>query len=222
MQKWPSQLGPVRDPSRAVPGEKSAKRMAILKSLEEDGELDIAAIVDRPAKKLKVDVPAILDDVVGDDVPLDGIIDDVVMDPGPLEDDVVGDDIAGDDVVGDDGQQVDELVLAVPPPVPVGDGLPAGLEAISYFIEGQKVTRETHILPSGVEAVGVRVHCCNINHGKCRLFRSIRLGTDRYGPRAAQYYLGAWLRIAFESGDKAGHRKPTSAEVDAYAAEDVG
>ena len=53
---------------------------------------------------------------------------------------------------------------------------------------------------------GLRVSCTR--HARCSLFRSIALDRHLYGPRAAEFFLGAWLLIDDHKG-----KKPTAAQI---------
>ncbi|CAK0908732.1 unnamed protein product, partial [Prorocentrum cordatum] len=217
----------IKYPSKAVAGRTAKEIKAILNGLEDDGALTHAT-VDRPSKKLKpAAAPALSDEVVGDDGadPIEDIVDGGVdADPPPVhgaadDDDVAGD--CGEEVGGDGGPTGDEpppvADAPAPPPAPLG-GAPAGPAiGVPHFIDGQRVTHESHVMPSGARHEGLRVRCSNPGHGACRCFRSTRVDVEKYGPRAAEYFLGAWLRLAHGAATKAAHRKPRREEIDAYA-----
>ena len=80
-------------------------------------------------------------------------------------------------------------------------------------IEGQRCRVESH----GADR-GIRLSCPH--HGpKCRKFRSLVHDRHRYGPRAASYFLGAWIQLGaivpFEQHRKK-ECKPSHAQIKAY------
>ena len=84
-------------------------------------------------------------------------------------------------------------------------------------IDGQRVGVETHADGSA----GLRINCNNPAHGKdCRKYRSVRLETEVFGHRAAEFFLGAWLEHSFHDELYGRHStwKPGRAMVRAYAA----
>ena len=60
------------------------------------------------------------------------------------------------------------------------------------FLLGQRVSVESKL--DG--RIGLRVRCLNPAHGECKKYRSLRMQTDKYGPKAAVYYLTAWLEAS--------------------------
>ena len=62
----------------------------------------------------------------------------------------------------------------------------------------------------------IAVECCM--HDNCRTSRSLALDVAVHGPRAAEFFLGAWLRRAPDMPrDKHFGYRPLRAEVRAYA-----
>ena len=57
----------------------------------------------------------------------------------------------------------------------------------------------------------LRVKCPNAAHGICSKSRSLKLGQDKYGERATEAFLGAWLAQSFLVS-AANHRKPPTHE----------
>ncbi|CAK0867178.1 unnamed protein product, partial [Prorocentrum cordatum] len=205
----------LKYPSKAVAGQSAKSSKALLDGLGGDDTSD-HIIVNRPSKKLKP-APALCDDVVGDDGadPVEDCVDGGVdIEPLPIPGaagyaaDVEGD--CGDDGGGDGDPAGDGPHADVPAPVPgppVGDAAGPAL-AVPHFIEGQRVTYESHVTPPGVPHAGLRARCSNPAHPGCRCFRSGKLDVDRYGPKAAQYFLGARLQLAHGAPTKGARRKP--------------
>ena len=84
-------------------------------------------------------------------------------------------------------------------------------------ILGQRTHIEQH---KNAKDRGIRVWCCEAAHGaSCRLFRSVHIDQDIFGPRAAALFLETWLARARE-GHGRPHRswRPSRADVRAYAA----
>jgi hypothetical protein len=128
---------------------------------------------------------------------------------------------ASDGVAGDDGaDDVDaeaEAVAPAPSDIPVvaprspvvGDVL----EWPPANIMGCVVKVESHYLPCGqIRDSGIRIQCPNVDHCGHSKYRSLTMDTQRFGPRAAEYFLGAWALSAFACSLDA-HRKPPSREA---------
>jgi hypothetical protein len=67
--------------------------------------------------------------------------------------------------------------------------------------------------------VGLRVQCQCIGHGDgCELYRSCKLQVATFGSKAAQYFVGTWLKAGSRFSTTAAHKayKPTIADVRAY------
>ena len=47
------------------------------------------------------------------------------------------------------------------------------------------------------QAVGIEVSCNNPEHLDCKKYRSVQMHRDKFGSRAAEFYLIAWLRQSF-------------------------
>jgi hypothetical protein len=121
-------------------------------------------------------------EAVGDDMPLVALLD-VFDGAAPIE-----------EVVG--GVPLDAAVGAPDAAEPVViAGEDDGFD-VPAFILGQRVRRETHYRNNGgVSCEGIRVQCLNPLHEHSR-FRSMHMDTDIFGPRAAEFYLWAWLTEA--------------------------
>ena len=65
--------------------------------------------------------------------------------------------------------------------------------------------------PSEVAAFGLS--CNNPGHVKCSRYRSLALDVGVFGPRAAEFYLEAWLRESHEDRDVHRRFRPTRAHV---------
>ena len=86
---------------------------------------------------------------------------------------------------------------------------------VPRIILGQAVTfeagrRSSCGLATAYEA-RLRVKCPNADHGQCNKSRSVRVDLKKYGPRAPEAFLGAWLELSFEV-DRDEHRLPPSEE----------
>lgn len=108
--------------------------------------------------------------------------------------------VGGEDVAGD----------SVPEGAALGDGVPRE-------ISGQRVTRVSG-RHDGTWSYNDRisVRCCNPRHPTCSKSRSLTLDRDVFGPRAAEYFLGAWLSAS--DLPEAAHKRfvPSRAEVRSY------
>jgi hypothetical protein len=86
------------------------------------------------------------------------------------------------------------------------------------FLEGVAVVVERH---SDRSDTGLRVQCQV--HQNCELYRSCKLHVGTFGPRAAEYFLGTWLKRGTleRFPEKQLHKawKPTVAEVREYIRE---
>ena len=84
---------------------------------------------------------------------------------------------------------------------------PANAREFPEFILGQCVRVDTHYFADGitVRGRGIWVACNNPGHVKCSRYRSAALDVAVFGPRAAEFYLEAWLRKSHE--DRETHRR---------------
>lgn len=98
-----------------------------------------------------------------------------------------------------------EIDAGQAPPAPEG---PAG--PWPEFIYGRKVTVERKR-----NQFGLRVSCWK--HNNCKKYRSTRLQTNRYGPRAAEFFLTAWQAHAEEHVENHGAWDPSPAQIQAVA-----
>jgi len=152
----------------------------------------------------------------------------------------VADAIVGDDIVGDEQQPLpDPPALPAPPPI-VDAGPPGGDEGVVVgdeplvAVEGPPAA-EVARWPREIQGQPVRVvagrhfggysyhdrlqvRCSNAAHHNCTKSRSTQLDLAVHGPRAAEFYLGAWLLQAHLPVEV--HRKlmPRVADVREYAA----
>ena len=95
------------------------------------------------------------------------------------------------------------------------DGAEAPILVWPDQILGRPLTVEGH---RHVEDIGLRVACGK--HAGCRCFRTIRLDTERYGPMAPIYFLGAWLQGSERQGPERDRTwKPKDSHIRAYIAE---
>jgi hypothetical protein len=136
---------------------------------------------------------------VGDDVPLLALLaPEVVVDLGLIAGDdgaATPPDVADLDVAGDSGGSEPEE-----PEYPT-------------HILGQHVTLEVKRGPSGaIIGRGLRVVCMNPAHNSHSRYRSVILDNDKFGNRAAEFYLQAWLTSAYEQTEEKhkGWRPPVS------------
>jgi hypothetical protein len=119
----------------------------------------------------------------------------------------------------------DGAVLATPPRDDGGSSDVEGGElrdedTISDRILGVVVKFERHRNDDGSNRdSGIRVVCPHPAHLGHSRYRSVRMNSVAYGPRGAEYYLGAWLAAAAVTDEDA-HRKfkPTRANIDAFKA----
>jgi hypothetical protein len=81
----------------------------------------------------------------------------------------------------------------------------------SEFIEGVRVKQELH---SRHGTLGLRVSCPNPLHPNCSKYRSVQCDAGIFGPRAAEFYLRAWL-VASNNMSLAEHKRfrPTRAQT---------
>ena len=65
---------------------------------------------------------------------------------------------------------------------------------------------------------GVRVTCLR-HGGKCRKFKALHMGTEKYGPKAPLYFLGAWIVGGATRSFEEHHRwLPTAKDIEAFMA----
>ena len=84
-------------------------------------------------------------------------------------------------------------------------------------IEGAKLKRESH--EDGSDE-GFRVTCVAHGAACARLYRSRKIGVERYGPQAAVIYLGCWLKLGHTMPcEKHKVYKPTHAAMRKYLEE---
>ena len=134
-------------------------------------------------------------------------------------------DIAGDELPWPDEEEEEEVAgdAAAPLPDPApGDAEMAGDEPVAEivwpeFIMGAKVTvvKGRHV--GGYNYYDrLSVPCTNPAHVGCARSRSTALFAGEFGPRAAEFWLGAWLQGA--DRPMADHRRfePRRAEITAY------
>ena len=83
-------------------------------------------------------------------------------------------------------------------------------------IAGSRLVAEDKVGRHGALHRGFRV-ACSFHGWPCRKFRSIAKHTDRYGPRACLYFLGAWLEGAAShpAGSHTGW-EPSAAQIRAF------
>lgn len=97
------------------------------------------------------------------------------------------------------------------------DGFPADIQGMRVaFVAGRASASHTY-------ADRVTVRCSNPAHQGCSKSRSLKLLESRFGVRAAELFLGAWLMKA-ESLDAQAHAKytPKVADMEAYRASNPG
>jgi hypothetical protein len=128
-------------------------------------------------------------DIIGD------IADDIAGDMQGGDDDIAGDIQGGDvDIAGDEDDAVPEH---------------------PEFIFGQRVVLEVHRRADGtIRGKGIRIKCNNEEHGPdCALYRSLLLDVGTFGPRAAEFFLMAWLLESHRSAEFHKKFKPGRALV---------
>ena len=94
----------------------------------------------------------------------------------------------------------------------VGDG-PGDAYELPTEIDGIRVHVEEH---GSRGDRGFRIKCPL--HANCRKYASLIKDPYGYGPRAAELFLKAWLRLDAPDAKAHGRRKPTNAEIDAVIA----
>ena len=82
-------------------------------------------------------------------------------------------------------------------------------------IMGAKVRVEAH--RTGER--GMRVKCNQPNHRACRRYASLCKDKFGHGPKAAEWTLGAWLRISTPDAWSHAQEHPSKAQIDAFARE---
>lgn len=105
--------------------------------------------------------------------------------------------------------------IAVAEDVDIAGDAPANAQEYPDFILGQLVRLDTHYFADGVtvRGRGILVECNNPGHVKCKRYRSLALDVGVFGPRAAEFYLEAWLRESHEDRDVHRLFRPTRAHV---------
>ena len=175
----------------------------------EEGDGLAAALLDRPAVAAPLraiegppaaQAPALMDEVVGDSDD-DGVVQPMAVVAPEADAPEAGDDPAGL-VVGED--EVD--------PMPALDGVP-------HEILGQRVMRVKGRHGGGwTYHDRISVRCRNPAHPNCTKSRSLAIDRSVHGPRAAGFFLGAWLTASeMPEGQHRGFA-PSVAEVRAFAA----
>ena len=108
---------------------------------------------------------------------------------------------------GNPVEPVDEPDARVGPGVahPLAPAMPG----IPAFIDGGRVHHDT-----GKD--GLRLYC--VHHHGCEKFRSLKMDPFGQGPRAAEFYLGAWQACGADIDIEKHRAGPSRAEVEAYAA----
>ena len=99
--------------------------------------------------------------------------------------------------------------------VDIAGDAPANAREFPEFILGQPVRVDTHYAPDGltVRGRGLWVACNNPGHIKCSRYRSAALDVNVFGPRAAEFYLEAWLSKSHEDRDTHKRFRPTRSQV---------
>jgi len=81
-------------------------------------------------------------------------------------------------------------------------------------ILGQRVTLEIKHNSNGeIVAQDIRLKCSNPEHQNCDKYRSLALVAGLFGPRAAEFYLMAWLLAAHMPSAEHKAVRPSRAEV---------
>lgn len=103
----------------------------------------------------------------------------------------------------------DEVSLpATPPEVDVDEYEPP------KSILGHAILVERRRMPDGTwQPEGLRAVCPNPEHACHSKFRSFHLDREAFGPHAAEYFLGAWIKTAFTMDLAAHRRAPTRAAI---------
>ncbi len=81
------------------------------------------------------------------------------------------------------------------------------------FILGQRVMLQAH---AGKNDEGLRVMCMDPRHAKCSRYRSTALQVHKWGERAAEAYLGAWLSFQCETREQHKAFQPRDADIQRY------
>ena len=115
------------------------------------------------------------------------------------------------------GAVVDRVASSVTTAMPVAVPLPA--RGFPDTIEGMPVrviSARQDLMHSYHDRMWVR--CCNPLHVRCNRSRSIQLQVGTYGPRAAEFYLGAWLSAAHRGDIDHAKWQPSASDIREYAA----
>ena len=131
------------------------------------------------------------------------------------DDDVSCDEDTGDRCV-DSQSRPQEIMLQAPAP-PRAPTVPDAevFSTIPHMIAGVPV-KFVQVRHEICNHARIEVKCPNPRHVHTKS-RSVMLGTDKWGPRAAEFFLGAWLAKSFETTE-ADHRafRPKDADIAAY------
>ncbi len=139
--------------------------------------------------------------------------------------------IVGGEGLGDDAVVAEpETLEPVPLPEPVvdqaalveqaiaGDEEAVAADGIPLAIMGIRVKVERHFdNERRVTAEGIRVQCPNLEHRGHMKYRSLWQDRAVFGPRAAEFFLGAWLCKAHSCTLQEHAKPPSRAEVQRYA-----
>ena len=130
----------------------------------------------------------------------------------------------------DGGDEAPPLAIAAPRDVPreVSVGGDSGSEEIDGEGRGPLARTPDELVPAFIEGVATKLKKrtrdeqagilveCPVHEG-CSCYRSLRLDTAFFGPRAAVFFCGAWLRGASVRDVASHHRwRPSRDEVRAY------
>lgn len=91
------------------------------------------------------------------------------------------------------------------------EGVPSHIRGVPvYLVPGRRTTTHSY-------SNRLTIQCCNTRHANCSKSRSLTLMADRFGARAAEAYLGAWMHKATKMTAEA-HKKfaPKVSDMEEY------
>jgi hypothetical protein len=112
----------------------------------------------------------------------------------------------------EDAAEMIDAGVAVAEPIADEHVWPAELHGARLTVEAENLDPGHHYFAR------LKVQCNNPLHLNCRKSRSTQLQTEVFGPRAALYYLGAWLAASDKPESEHRGMRPTVAQIRAYLA----